>query len=326
MKRYFVWFAVILFLLCIWLLRGIFTSHYRPKFLFKNKQILQIEYKDTLKKEVVIKYENNKWNIITPTRKYNVDKQKFDALIDKLNNFKLLEMVSKKVSSFPDYNLDESSAFKLKILTKQKPGNRIVWLGKRGGFAYDEIYVRIDNKPEIFLAKGISLEDFKKPFYEYCDKRILKSTIDDINFIQCKVDNKTFQYKKELKEATTVWINIKTAKQLDFNKVDSYLRFFEEFIGDTIVEPTDFDFSQIKLQVETLLKYKDGTEVVLYFYDKIPVTMPEQWGADVSITYPVRIKCITTKGPSVEIIGDSELLYGIYDFRYKDFKEMPTKF
>lgn len=326
MKKYIIWIIILVLLICIWIVRILSRAGYRPKFLFKNKQVIQIEYKDPDNKDIVLKNENNNWYVITPSRKYNADKTKFDTLLEKINNFKLLEIVSKEKDSFTTYNVDENNAFKVKIVTKQKPVNTILWLGKTGGFTYDEIYVRVNNRPEVYLAKGLLVDDIKKRFYEYCNKTILKSKIDNINFIQVKTEGKTYQYKKELKDSTTVWINLKTAKQVDYNKVDNYLRFFDEFVGDSIVEPVNFDFSQLKLQVETLLKYDDGTEVVLYFYDKIPVSMPEQWGADISITYPVKIKSLTPKGQSVDVVAEEDIVYGIYDFRYKDFKEMPTKF
>lgn len=325
MKKYLFGILIVVLLVLIWILRFLPRIGHRPKYVFRNRQIVQIEYKDLAKKDVILKNEDNRWYVITSLRKYDVDKTKLDSLLEKINNFRLLELVAKQ-GSFENYMLDENNAFKLNIVTKQKSASKTIWLGKTGGFTYDEIYVRFNNKPEVYLAKGLTSNDVKKYFYEYCNKTILKSKIDSINFIQVKTDGKIFQYKKELKESTTTWIDIKTKKTVNYDKVDSYLRFFDEFIGDTIIEPADFDLSKLNLQVETLLKYDDGTEIVLYFYDKIPVPMPEQWGADISITYPVRIKSLTTKGQSVEIVGDNELVYGIYDFRYKDFKEMPTKF
>lgn len=325
-NKYYIWLIIVGILSLVFVVRFFVRVYYKPRCIFRNLKISAIEYQDKDNKQVVIKKENNEWLVITPAAKYNGDKQKINTLIEQLNKFEILELVSNKPSSYLDYNLDENTAKKIKVKLDKRNIEKIIWLGKTGGFSYNEIFTRIDNKPEIYLCRGISAEEFNKPFYEYCNRTILKSKIDAISFIQNKVDNKTFEYRKELKNGATVWINVKTNKEVNFNKVDGYLRFFDEFIGDIIIESSDYNLSLLKSTVETLLKYDDGTEIRLYFYDKIPVTMPQQWGADCNITYPVKIKCLTSKGPSIEIIGNENIVFGIYDFRYKDFKEMPAQF
>jgi len=327
MKKLFSWVVLLLILVFVLSIRIFLRTYSRTKFLFKRQNIVKIEFKDVDNKDVAIKKESDKWFVITSTGTYPADEQKCKTLVEKLQNLELLDIVSKQPSSYETYQLDEHSATKIKVyFGKNKVKYETMWFGKTGGFTYTECYLRIDGKPYVYLSKGITAEEFKKNFYEYCNRTILKSDREKINYIRVKVDNKLYEYKKELKDATTAWINIKTSKQVDFNKVDSYLRFFDEFIGDTIVEPIDYDLTKLSLVVETNLRYDDGTEVLLCFYDKIPLKMPQQWGADVSVTYPVKIKCLTSKGSSVEIIGDEKLVYGIYDFRAKDFKEMPTQF
>jgi len=327
MKKLLSWIVIILILVFVLAIRILVRTYSRTKFLFKGQNVVKIEFKDVDNKDVVIKKETDKWFVSTSAGTYPADEQKCKTLNEKLVKLELLDLVSKQPSSYEDYQLGEHSTTKIKVyFGKNKTQYKTLWFGKTGGFTYNECYIRIDEKPYVYLSKGITAEEFKKNFYEYCNRTILKSDREKINYISVKVGNKLYEYKKELKDSATTWVNIKTLKQVNFNKVDGYLRFYDEFIGDIIIEPTDYDLTKLSLVVETNLKYDDGTEVVLYFYDKIPVKMPEQWGADVSITYPVKIKCLSSKGPSVEIVGDEKLVYGIYDFRAKDFKEMPTQF
>jgi hypothetical protein len=328
MKKLFSWIVVVLVLILILAIRIVIRTHSKPKFLFKKQNIVKIEFKDKDNKDVVIKKEKDKWYVLTSTGTYLGDEQKCKTLTEKIKELQITDMITKNPSSHEIYQLNETSATHVKIyFGKNKLQSKTIWFGKTGGFTYNECYIKIDNLPYVYLSRGLTADEFKKYFYDFCNRTILKSNREKITYIRVKVDNKLYEYKKELKDSTTIWVNIKTSKQVDFNKVDSYLRFFDEFISDTIIEPTDYDVNKIISSViETNLKYDDGTEIVLYFYDKIPVKMPEHWRADTSVTYPVKIKCLTSKGPSVEFIGAENLIYGIYDFRFKDFKEKPTKF
>ena len=326
MKKLTFWIILILILILILIIRISVRTYYKTKFLFKGKNIVKIEFKDKDNKDVIIKKEHDKWLVLTSTGIYLADEQKCKTLFERLSSFQLLEVISKQPSSYDIYQLDDLSSTKIKVYFGKNEFYKTIWIGKTGGFTYNECYTKINDKPYVYLSRGITADEFKKHFYEFCNRTILKSDRSKINFISTKVNNKLYEYKKELKDNTTTWINIKTQKQVDFDKVDNYLRFFDEFIADSIVETTDYDFDKLLIVVETILRYDDATEVLLYFYDKIPVKMPHQWGADETITYPVKIKCLTSKGASVEYVGEEKLVYGIYDFRFKDFKEMPTQF
>lgn len=318
MKRYIVWIIVIIILLGYLFIRWV-GSIYRPKLPLKNKDVLQIEYVDKNKKNVTVKKENNQWVVITQNAKYKADIEKCKSLIEKLAKFELLEIVSRKVDSYNDYNLTEDTAVKVKILLKQRPYNMVIWLGKTGGFTYEEVYARINNKPEVYLTRNLSTYEFKNNFYDLCDRTILQSTAEDVNRIDIKSTVKNLNLKKELKDATTVWLNLKTAKQVDNSKIDNLLRFTTELTSDVIIEPQECDLSKLKTLSELKLYFVDGTEIILNFYDKINI------GTEPVITvYPVRVKCTTVKGSSIKNIGEETNIYGIYEYRYQNFKDTLT--
>ena len=320
MKKLTSWIILILILILILLIRISVRSHYKTKFLFKGKEIIKIEFKDIDNKDVVLKKENDDWIVLTATAIYPANKERIKLILEKLEGFKLSELISKKPSTYENYQLNESSATKIRVYYG-KNKSKDIWFGKTGGFIYNECYVRIDEKPEVYLASGITSDEFMDQFYHYCSRTILKSDIDKINFVRVRIDNKTYEFKKELKDDATTWVNLKVSKKIDSERFNSYLRNFDEFIGDVIIEPTDYNLDKlIKPILEINLKYEDNTEVLIYVYDKLDVKIRSKWSTNTLQLYPVKIKCLTSKGPSVEIISNENIVYCIYDFRFKNLK------
>jgi hypothetical protein len=326
MKKFVNWIFVVILLVIILSIRIFVRTYNTTKFLFKKQNVYKIEFKDIDNKDIVLKKEQNNWFVSTSTGTYPADKEKLKLISEKLDKFELLELISKKPSSYEDYQLNNSSATKIKVYYNKNKSTTI-WFGKTGGFTYNECYVRIDEKPYIYLARGITAEDFTNQFYHYCSRTVLKSDIDKISYINIKVNNKTYEFKKELENGTTIWVNLKTLKPVDSNKVSDYLKNFNNFVADVIIEPTDYDLTKLTKSIsEIILKYEDNTEVLMYVYDKLTVKIRSKWSTDIMQLYPIRIKCLTSKGSSIETIADENTTFCIYDFRYENLKSQPGNF
>ncbi|MDW8055988.1 MAG: DUF4340 domain-containing protein [Elusimicrobiota bacterium] len=317
MKKYIIWTLVLIVLISYLILRNVITL-YRPKQPLKNKEILQIEYTDRNKKNVIIKKEDNNWYVITANGKYKADVEKIKSLIDKLNKFELLELLSRKSDNYQEYDLSEDKAVKVKLSLKQKPLNFVIWLGKTGGFTYDEVYARINNKPEVYITRNLSKYEFQNNFYDFCDRTILKFSSEETNYVIARINNKNLEFKKELKDGTTVWFNVKTGKKLDITKIDNLLKNYSELISDIILEQNECDISKIKILTELKLYFADGTEIMLNLYDKITLA------TESSPVHPVKIKILTTKGAAIKSIGEEEYIYGLYEYRYKNIVDELT--
>jgi len=320
MKRFFYWIILVIILVIILSIRVFVRTYSKTKFLFKGKNVYKIEFKDIDNKDIQLKKEDDKWFVLTSTHTYPANKERLRLITEKLEKFELLELISKKPVSYEDYQLNETSATKVKVY-HGKNSITTIWFGKTGGFTYNECYVRINDKPYIYLARGITAEEFLDQFYHYCSRTILKSDIERVNYISAKIDNKKYEFVKELKDNTTTWLNLKISKQVSTDKINSYLRNFDEFIADVIIEPTDYDLTKLTKPIsEIILKYDDNSQVLIYIYDKFTVKIRSRWTTDFLKLYPIKIKCLTNRGPSIETIADENITFCIYDFRYENLK------
>ncbi len=317
MKRYLIWVITILLLGSIFILRTVTRYSFKPKKIFANLHIIELEFKNSKGEKLNIKKENDEWivtKVSTSTEQKHVyagNKEQINQLIDNIKNSEIVEIVSRNETSYPNFELDEEHAVKVTItfLKNKKTNNKKFFIGKEGGFSYEESYLRIEPNPEVLLVKGIKKLQFNRPYYEFCNKTILKSNIEQIDFFTITSDGKRKKFNKNLLNGTTSWILVETKKSIDITKVNSYLNFFKEFNGDAILDHKISSLPKPVLQIN--LHYQDKGEVLLQFYQRTDT--------DEGSFFPVRI-LLTQPSSSIEFCANKETTFGIYEFRYNDFK------
>ncbi|MEN3013062.1 MAG: DUF4340 domain-containing protein [Endomicrobiia bacterium] len=316
MKNYIRWLILITILLGIFFVRLFKRTYSFSKKIFKNKEVVEIEFTSLDNKNINIKKEANTWKVKTLAKSYPPNENLIKELVEKINKFELLDVVTEDPKRYEEYLVNEASATVVKIFFKKEKKPKIVYFGKTGGFSFNEIYVRIEKDPKVYLAKGISSFNFKNYFYEFCDKTVLKSNVDEIETISIDFQNKILSFKKELKDSTTSWINLKTSKSVELQKIDNFLRLFSIFTSDVILEETDLeDVKKLKIDFKIAIDFKDKSKIELTFYK-------EQKIRDIPV-YPVKIT-YTTKPSSVEVIGVEDIMYGVYRYKYDDFTNRIT--
>lgn len=306
MKKFIFW-AVVILILVLGVIYRIIPKRFVSNYLFKNKEVVEIVLKD-----FEIKKEDKEW-FVKSKKAYKADKSKIDELLNNLQNFQLLEVVSKSTTSYESYSLTEDEALKFSVVCKTKKNKiekQTIYLGKVGGFSYSEIYARLDKQPQVFLATGIDKWELQRKFYDFCDKTVIKFNKEEVVYIKADFDKKILELKKELKEQTTSWVKIKDKKLVESNKVDEVLENFKDFIGDTILEEIDLG----NLELKITFRFNDESEVVLNFYKKTTEGV-----------YPLKLTKKLFSSQSVSYASEEDIIYGIYEWRFQNIKEKLVK-
>ncbi len=314
MRRNFTkWIIIILTLFSLLVVRIVkrtYTFKAKP---FINKNLIQVEFKDLSSREVIIKKEKNEWMIFVSSKVLPSDKNIVNELVDDIKNFELVEVITKETQKYSDYLVNEDSATIVKVYFYKVKNPSVIYFGKTGGFSFNESYVRIDKNPQVYLAKGLNAFHFKKNFYELCDRTVFKDNNieDEINYITIKQQNKTIQLKRELKDNTTYWVDIKSNSKIDVSKVNSFLLLFKNFIADLIVDENEIDLNKLTpILLQIALKYKEDASITLELYkeykkNEIPI-------------YPIKIR-YSNLSSYTDASGKEDIIYGCYKYKYDDF-------
>ncbi len=313
MKKVYSWLVILTILLIFLFFRLAQKFFISSKLIFKNKNIVGIELK---KFKIELDDKTKVWSVLKNNRVYKSNNEEVNELINNIKNLQVLEIVSKDINKYKEYSLDEGSANKIKILIKKnkKRNTFTIFIGKQGVFSYNEFYIRFENKPYIYIAKGIENRWLlEREFYDYCDRRILSSLIDNINYLELNYNNQIFNYKKTLQNGSTVWISVEKNKEVKENKIKEFIKNFENFVSDGILTDEDINKENLKVFYEIRIVY-EKSDVKILIYDKI------QKDTFVSL-YPVRVK---TSNPnidsqSIKFLGEEDLYYFVYEYRYKQF-------
>lgn len=307
-KKYTIWIVVILVLASLLTVRILRRSYTFSKLPFKKKNLVEIKFNDIDNREVLIKKENNSWSV-TLKKSYLPNERRLNEIEERIKNLELLEVVTKNKNYYSDYLVNDDSATIVTLKFKQDRKPFTLFLGKAGGFSYNESYVRLDTDPKVYLAKEIRYTDFKTNFYDFCDRTILKSKIENISKVYIKQFKKEIYLKQQLENSTTTWVNIKTSKKIEKEKVDGLLRTFIELISDIIVEEDEIDVSKLSVAIQINLDFIDGGSIEFHIYN-------EQKRKEFPI-YISKIVC-RKKSESIEFTGKEDTLYAFFKYRYDD--------
>ncbi|MCX7957291.1 MAG: DUF4340 domain-containing protein [Endomicrobia bacterium] len=310
-KIYIKWIVVVLLLVLLLFFRILRRSYTFSKLPFSKKAITELKFNDINDKPLVIKKENNIWSISTPSKSYLPDERRLNELEEKIKNLELLEVVTKNKQQYSEYLVNDESATVVLLKFKQDKIPFNLYLGKSGGFSYSESYIRLDKDIRVYLARDLRYTDFKTDFYNFCNKTLLKSKVENINKIYIKHFNKEIYLKQNLENNTTTWINLKTSKKIENEKVDSLLRMFIDLIADIIVEEDEVkDISKLPFNIKIILEFSDSGSIEFYLYG-------EQKRKEIPI-YVSKI-LYSKKSESIEFAGKEDVLYTFYKYKYDDF-------
>lgn len=318
MKRINYWIIILLVLLIFLFVRITPKFFSSGKTIFKNKNIVGVEFKNF---KIEFDEKNKNWSVVKNNRVYRSNIDEINNLLNNIKNLQILEVVSKDVNKYKEYSLDES-ADKIKVFLKK--GKKIlpivVFVGKQGGFSYNEFYTRFEGKPHIYLAKGIeSRWLLERPFYVYCDKSILNSEVNNIEYIEVNYNNKIFKYKKNLKNGATEWFDVRNNKKIEENKIQGFIKNFENFVADGILLGENIVSEKIKTIYEVKIVYEDNAEVDISIYDKNSVN------DNLSSFYPAKIKCYNVNSKNIKFYAEDDIWFSIYEYRYNQLLDLVKK-
>jgi len=153
----------------------------------KSADEITINSKDTVLK--LIK-KDNLWRI--NEQEYLGDAELIEAIEKKVRDLKLLDLVSEK-GFFDKYDLTDESGI---VVTVNESGKQLrkLMIGKPSS-TNNHFYVRIDDKNEIYLASGITKNDFTRSVADLRDKKIFDIKSSDIKSFSISYAGKNFVFQ-----------------------------------------------------------------------------------------------------------------------------------
>ena len=175
---------------------------------FKNKKY-EPEYNKILTTwqegvdEVVINKPDNtnlkmikdadKW--LVGVESYPADKDRAEGIINKIKDLNIIDLVSEK-KFYSKYDLTPDKAIIVKIL-KSGQTVREVMFGKKSS-TNRHTYVRINQKPEVYLIAGSFEHEFNKTVDELRDKEIFKADKESINSLELTYKGRKYSLYQKL--------------------------------------------------------------------------------------------------------------------------------
>ena len=198
-----------------------------------NNEINFIEIKKNNSIIKIVKKEK-KWLINDAL--YPADMRIIEDIKSKIKNLRIVDLVSKK-GFYNKYDLTSEKGISV-IVKKDGKSVRELLIGKKSP-TNKHTFIKINNKPEIYLVSGIFDGNFSKTADELREKLIFSVKNESISGFEIKYKNRSFQFNKtfvekkqdkenksKLKEKTKIDINKKpekiekwTAKGYDYTKI-----------------------------------------------------------------------------------------------------------
>ncbi len=242
-REYIILISLIAILTCIWIYTKTSNNkiHYKlPTIPSINKQkIDKIIIQKKNFKLIMKKIKNNNW--IIEKKHYVVDKTKINNMLDDMHNLKLTTLVSTK-RDYARYWLDKDAGINISMYANGNKKIEIV-LGKLGP-NYNTSYIRLDDNPDIYLARGNLRLSFDVDVDEMRDKRLLSFNEREISSIIFQYKELQYIFKKQNIEGKIQWEF--NNKNINLNKIKSILKELKSIQCETY----NVDKSKIKNKKE----------------------------------------------------------------------------
>ncbi len=203
-KEYIILILTIILLTAIW----IYTKSNSNRMNYILPKIPSIK-KQNIDKIIIVNKNNkfilNKKNKIWFIQKQNylADSEKIVNMLNDIHNLELTTLVSKN-KDYVRYWLDREDGIMVSMYSGNKKIIDIV-IGKLGP-NYTSTYIRLDGKPDIYLAHGNLRLSFDVDLDELRDKKILSFNKDAVNKIVIKYNGKSLIFDKK-KQKDDKWNN-----------------------------------------------------------------------------------------------------------------------
>lgn len=141
--------------------------------------------------------EDDRWLI--NTQAYAADNEFIEAMLSKVKELKLLDLISEKGYT-ENYNLSEEKRVHVKVSSKGEV-LRDLYIGKDGS-TYNHVYVMVDDYPGIYLTSGLMAADFTREIDDLRDKKIIDVSRENIEAISLRYRGKTYSFYQKLAETS----------------------------------------------------------------------------------------------------------------------------
>jgi hypothetical protein len=205
---------------------------------FDSAAITKIEIKRSeANKSVTLELVDTKWKITSPVS-YLADASSAQRIVDGAAKFKISSLISSNVEKQKQFQVDDSTGTKLTVTEKNGKSTTLI-LGKTGP-TYTEIYTRLPQSMDVYLAEGFDSYSLNKNVKDWRDRTIYKMERDSIKEISVsmvvadakKKTNATEEYTL-MKDSSDWKLN---GDSTDNNKVSSLLSSLSNFRTDDFID------------------------------------------------------------------------------------------
>ncbi|MBS4028076.1 MAG: DUF4340 domain-containing protein [Ignavibacteriales bacterium] len=234
---------------------------------FDSAAITKIEIKHSEEnKSVTLENVDGKWKITSPVN-YPADAPSAQRIVDGAAKFKISSLISSNVEKQSQFQVDSSGT---QLTITEKNGKATTFIIGKSGPTYSEVYVRIPNKDDVYLAEGFDSYSLNKSVKDWRDRTIYKAERDSIKEISIssmvKDEKKKTSSPEEfmlIKDSSQWMVNGDSA---DNNKVNSLLGSLSNFRCDEFID-SNVTFSEMLGSVKVKSNSTAGMEeTALMFY------------------------------------------------------------
>lgn len=217
-----------------------------PTFEKWNESIDEIVIKKS-DSEIKLYKKNNKW--VINDKAFIADKSTVEILEEKMKNLELVDLISKK-KFYKRFDLSKDKAIAVTVKKANKKLREIL-IGKETSTG-QQVYIKLSDKPEVYLARGGLRNEFDKTVDSLRDKNIISLNSDAVETLAVNYKGKKYTLKKESvikkevasdkkdkkenKKETTWKVENNKAVKLNQQNVKSLLSAFAVINADAFVE------------------------------------------------------------------------------------------
>ncbi|OGS20835.1 MAG: hypothetical protein A2252_00265 [Elusimicrobia bacterium RIFOXYA2_FULL_39_19] len=300
-------FLIITLVACLFVL-GIIKLSEKIKPLFKPA--LNVKIENIVSFEISsaqgwysFKNETGVWNVAQVTKPdtapvyYPAQKAATD-LLERLRKASLTDIISENTGRYTEFELNESSAIKVSIVNSKKK-KKVFYIGKNG-YDFEHFYFRFENKPQVWLIKGITKWAFEGDLTFWRDKTLTAFNKDSLT--QIKLTNYTKKPKEIIlfSKTSDYWLindNEKEIPAQNSANLNQLLANFSSLEADGFAKP-DEKMKSVAYELE--LKTKDTSKIISF-------------SPAVNNTHLARVK-------------DNPTLFKVSGYKLTDFKKSKSEF
>ena len=238
----------------------------RTILVFNKEDVLKVEFKQDKEKSIVLKKENDIWNIIQPIET-KADELEINNILWTLENSMIKDFIDDQPKTLSPFGLDEPLR-ELKLWQKGGKKPEVLLFGSNT--PKKEIYSKLKNKDSVFMLESNIVDKIFKSLFHLRDRRLIVFKDEELEEISINLETKNISLKKK-KGKWELKISDRKRKKINEINVKEILWGLNDikFLDiQHIKDPSLLKLENFELKI-TLLQKKGKELDTMFFYKDI---------------------------------------------------------